>query len=139
MQTAFVFRVLAAVMISLLLARTLFAQDSPEPSAPDVLPLFAVEITTGANWEPDKPPKDQQFFREHSSNLKQLRDSGSLVMGARYSDKGLIILAAPDEASARAMMDQDPSMQAEVFKYQVHPFNVFYGGAVNTRTRRPQP
>jgi uncharacterized protein YciI len=92
----------------------------------------------GANWDPAKAPQDQQFFREHSANLKLLRDAGSLVMGARYSDKGLVVLAAQDEASARAMMDQDPSIKAEVFKYQVYPFNVFYGGTLNSAARRAE-
>lgn len=132
-----ILRVLASIAISIVLTNATFAQDPTEADAPKDLPLFAVEITIGANWDSDKPPQDQQFFREHSANLKQLRDSGSLVMGARYAETGLIILAAPDEASARAMMDQDQAMQAEVFKYQIHPFNVFYGGTVQPRARRP--
>ncbi len=100
------------------------------------LPLFAIEITVGQSWNQAKPAQEQQYFREHSANLKRLRDSGALVMGARYSDKGFILLAAKDEAHVRTMLDEDPSFKAEVFKYQVHPFNVFYGGTVNTRPRR---
>lgn len=57
-------------------------------------------------------------------------------MGARYSDVGLIILAAESEASARAMIDADPSMAAGTFKYEIHPFNVFYPGTVNARGRK---
>lgn len=99
--------------------------------------LFAVEITTGPKWDASKPALDQLHFREHSANLKRLRDAGHLVMGARYADKGLVVLAAQDEAQARALMDEDLSMQAQVFQYQLHPFNVFYGGTVAARPRRP--
>jgi hypothetical protein len=60
-------------------------------------------------------------------------------MGARYSDKGLVVLAAASAAGARAMMDEDPSIQAGVFKYQLHPFNVFYGGTVHARGRVAAP
>ncbi|MES2581968.1 MAG: hypothetical protein V4627_04575 [Pseudomonadota bacterium] len=38
--------------------------------------------------------------------------------------------------TTRAMMDEDLSMQAQVFQYQLHPFNVFYGGAVAPKPRR---
>ena len=94
------------------------AQGQPTTSPPNEAPLFAVEITVGAKWDSSKPAHEQQFFREHSSNLKRLRDSGALIVGARYSDKGLVVLTAQDEEQARAMMDEDPSMKAQVFRYQ---------------------
>ena len=100
------------------------------------LPLFAVEIKVGSKWDQSKPPQEQQYFREHSANLKRLRDAGTLIMGARYSDKGLVILAAQTEEEAKAMMDVDPSIKGDVFKYELHPFGVFYSGSVNQRPRR---
>jgi uncharacterized protein YciI len=57
-------------------------------------------------------------------------------MGGRYSDKGLVVLSAPSLADARAMMDQDPSIAAGVFAYEAHPFNIFYPGNVQPRSRR---
>ncbi len=100
------------------------------------LPLFAVEIKVGSKWDQSKLPQDQKYFREHSANLKRLRDAGNLIMGARYSDKGLVILAAQTEEEARAMLDVDPSIKGEVFKYELHPFVVFYSGSLNQRPRR---
>lgn len=116
-----------------LLAAAHAAWAQPQPSSVQAPLLFAVEIKTGPSWDAGKPPQDQAHFREHSANLKRLRDAGALVLGARYSDKGLIVLAASGEAEARAMMDEDPAMKAEVFKYELYPFNVFYGGTVNAR------
>lgn len=136
MPTTFVVRTLLVATLLLPASHAVWAQAQAAATAPAELPLFAVEITTGPKWDPGKPPQEQQFFREHSSNLKRLRDSGHLVMGARYSDKGLVVLAAQDEAGARALMEEDPSIKAEIFKVQIHPFNVFYGGAVSTRPRR---
>lgn len=98
--------------------------------------LYAVEIKTGPAWDSSKPPHEQQYFREHSANLKRLRDQGSLVLGARYSDKGLIVLRASSEQEAHAMMQHDPSVQNRIFAYELHEFNVFYGGTVQPKRRR---
>ncbi len=130
-------RALATAVLIASAASGVLAQDHQGTAAASDLPLFAVEITVGPNWDQSKPAQDQKFFREHSSNLKRLRDAGVLIIGARYSDKGLVLLAAKDDATARALMDEDPAMKAEVFKYQLHPLNVFYGGTVATRPRRP--
>jgi hypothetical protein len=48
-----------------------------------------------------------------------------------------VILAAADQAAAVAMLDGDPSFKAEVFRYEVHPLNVFYPGTLNARPRPP--
>lgn len=105
----------------------------PAEAAP---PLFAVQVRTGARWDAAKPPVEQAFFREHSAHLKKLRDAGHIVVGARYADVGLLVVAAPDEAAVRALMEEDPSMKAETFRFDIHPFNVFYGGTLQPRPRR---
>lgn len=102
-----------------------------------VMPLCAVEIKTGPAWDSTKPPHEQAYFREHSANLKTLRDQGSLVMGARYADKGLVVLQAATVQEAHALMQQDPAMQHRTFAYELHPFNVFYSGALSVRRRAP--
>lgn len=92
--------------------------------------LFAIEITVGPAWDASKPPNAQAFFQEHSANLRRLRESGHLVMGARYSDKGLVVVRAGSVEEVREMMAQDESIEAGTFKYEVHPFAVFYPGAI---------
>ena len=109
--------------------------SGPAAAAPD-LPLFAIEIKVGPRWDPSKAPQEQAFFREHSANLRRLRDNGSVVLGARYADKGLVVVAAASAEDARRMMDADPSVAAGTFVFEVHPFNVFYPGAVSLRPRR---
>lgn len=110
------------------------AQDAQAPSTDPL--LFAIEIRTGPKWDAARPASEQAHFREHSANLRKLRDAGNLVVGARYSDKGLVILSAASLADARAMMDADPSIAAGVFAYEAHPFNVFYPGTLQPRVRR---
>lgn len=131
----------ASVLVLACLSLVSWTSDAGEPAAApavDTLPLFAVQIRTGAKWDAAKAPQEQALFREHSANLKRLRDAGRLIVGARYSDVGLVILAAESEAHARAMMDEDPSFAAGTFRYEVHPFNVFYSGSVQARPARAE-
>ena len=88
--------------------------------------LFAVEIRIGPGWDADKAPAEQAFFREHSAQLRQLRNAGYIVMGARYSDVGLIVFRAASIEAIEELMRQDPSMEAGTFRFDVHPLNVFY-------------
>lgn len=97
--------------------------------------LFAVEIKVGPKWDNSKAPNEQAFFKEHSMNLQQLRKAGHIVMGARYSDIGLIIFSAKTADEVKAFMDEDPSMSAGTFQYAVHSFNVFYPGMVGTNKK----
>lgn len=112
------------------------AQDASEQVTPDEPSLFAVEIRIGKAWDPARPPQEQAYFREHSANLRRMRDAGILVVGARYSDIGLVIVSAATAADVRAQMDQDPAVSAGTFVYEVHPLAVFYPGELKARTRR---
>lgn len=130
------FKAVATALAFSAVATGALAQAASVPGAASELPLFAIEIKVGPKWDPSKPPQEQAFFREHSSNLRRMRETGLLVVGARYSDKGLVIVAAPTAAEVRAQMDQDPSIAAGTFVYEVHPFNVFYSGELKSRPRR---
>ncbi len=116
--------------------------QNPAPDAPASAPatrlLFAVEIKTGPAWVSSKPPQEQAFFREHSAHLRQLREAGVLVVGARYADKGLLVMAADSAAAARAAMEQDPSIRAGTFVFELHEFSVFYGGQLQPPPRPPR-
>ena len=112
------------------MAQTTVTADAAEAE----LELFAVEIKVGPNWDSSKAPSEQTFFKEHSANLKRLRDEGHIVMGARYSDIGLIIFSARSTEEVRILMEKDPSMTAGTFVYEVHAFNVFYSGLVQARS-----
>ena len=85
---------------------------------------------TGPKWDPAKAPGEQAFFREHSANLAKLRAAGSIVMGARYADVGLVVVSAANEADARKLFETDPSLAAGTFVLDVHRFSVFYPGTV---------
>lgn len=128
-----------AFVVSALLVATLnpaAGQPASAPSSTADQSLFAIEIKVGPKWDQARPPQEQVFFKEHSANLRRMRESGILVMGARYADKGLVIVAATNAAEARAQMEQDPSIAAGTFAFEVHPFSVFYAGELKPKARR---
>ena len=117
---------LALVMVCFLGGAVLAEESAAEES----LTWFAVQITVGPGWDQSIAPHEQAYFKEHSAHLAALRKAGHIVMGARYSDIGLLVVQAHSADDVRALMDEDPSMQAGTFKYEVHPMNVFYPGTV---------
>lgn len=96
--------------------------------------LFVVHFTTGAAWDAAKPPPQQKFFAEHSANLARLRREGRLLLGARYGDKGMIVLRADDEAAVHTQLASDPSIAAGTFAAQVDAFRPFMHGSTNYPT-----
>ncbi len=62
------------------------AQTNPTDS------LFIVIYTVGAAWDASKQPNEQLYFKEHSANLSALRKQGVIKAGARFADKGMIVL-----------------------------------------------
>ena len=106
---------------------TVSAQPAAAPAPTES--LFIVHFTTGAGWDAAKPPPQQKFFAEHSANLNRLRREGRLLIGARYGDKGMIVLRAADAAAVQAELAQDPSLEAGTFTAQVDAFRPFYHGS----------
>jgi uncharacterized protein YciI len=103
----------------------------PAASVPaPALRLFAVEIRTGPQWVSALPPGQQPLMREHSANLRKLREEGRIRVGARYGEVGLIVIEAATIDEARAWMDADPAMRAGVFRYEIHPLGVIFPGTL---------
>lgn len=121
---------LRALCVALVLSSASLVIASDEAAKSSATRLFAVEFKTGPAWNAAKPPNEQVYFKEHSANLKQLRDRGVLIVGARYADKGFIVLSAASADEASAMIKADPAVQHGTFVYELHEFKVFYPGTL---------
>jgi uncharacterized protein YciI len=121
-----IFRVMRSLIAWLILAS--FAVHAETPPAGEK--LFLVQFTVGDAWAKEKAPQEQAYFAEHSANLKRLRTEGKLLLGGRYSDKGILIVRGPSEEAVRADIDQDPSVVNHTFNAAVYPFGTFYDGCV---------
>lgn len=92
--------------------------------------LYIVTYTTGTSWDTSKSPQDQNFFKEHSANLSKLRKEGVIKMGARYGEKGVIIIAAPSLENAKEIIYKDEAVIHKLFQADVQKLNVFYYGCL---------
>jgi len=90
--------------------------------------LFIVTYTTGTAWDVAKQPQEQAWFKEHSANLSKLRKDGIIKAGARYADKGIIVVAAKTLTTAKEIIFADAAVINKLFVADVQKLNVFYDG-----------
>lgn len=110
-----------------LIAVVSFSQDSTDQNTDR---YFIILYSIGENWDTTKQAHEQLYFSEHSAHLSGLRKSGEITIGARFSEKGMIILSAKNEAEAKILTTKDPAIQNKVFKAEIHPFHPFYSGCL---------
>jgi hypothetical protein len=92
--------------------------------------LFIVTYTVGSLWNETKQPNDQLHFKEHSANLSNLRKEGIIKAGARYGDKGMIVIAAKSITKAREIILNDVAVINKLFTADIQKLNVFYEGCL---------
>lgn len=101
------------------------AQNAPASDS-----LFIVTYTTGPTWDASKPPGEQVHFKEHSANLGAMRKEGLIKFGARYADKGMIVVAAKSFAAAKERILADPGVVSGLFKATIDRLQPFYSGCI---------
>jgi len=73
--------------------------------------------------------EEQRRVGEHFAYLQELCREGVVHLAGRTQDSGpegmgLVLLSAPDEATARAQMEADPAVQHGVFQAALFPYRV---------------
>lgn len=91
---------------------------------------FVVLYTIGETWDTTRQYHEQKYFEDHSNYLSSLRKNKEIVMGARYSDTGMIIIEAKDEIEAKAIVNKDEAVKNKLFKAEVFLFEPFYSGCI---------
>jgi len=75
-------------------------------------------------------PTDEEsaVVEEHFGYLQALKGAGILILAGRTQENsqswGITIFEAPDEASARAVMETDPAVAAGVMSATLYPYAV---------------
>lgn len=92
--------------------------------------LYIVTYTTGSSWDHTKAPNDQPHFKEHSTRLGQLRKDGVIKFGARYGDKGSIVIATKNFQSAKEIINADAAVANKLFNADIQKLNIFYDGCL---------
>lgn len=116
---------LLGVVFSLAQAQSTAPQQTTQPKQ-----YFIAILSRGPEWIADKQANEQVGFKEHSANLQRLRSEKRIPIGGRYSDKGMVIVEAKDEAEARSLFDGDVMVQKKTFTLELHQFRPFYKGAI---------
>lgn len=107
---------------------TMYSQDALKQ---DPQKLFIVLYTIGENWDTTKQFSQQLYASEHSAHLSELIKTNKISIGARYSDTGMVILKAKDQTEAQKIIHEDLAIQNKIFRTEIHPFYVFYGGCID--------
>jgi hypothetical protein len=119
-------------LLALVSAAAVAQVQAPSPVAPSAVAapprLYAVRLSTGPAWDAAKSPNDQSGMKEHSANIARMRREGTLVLGARFGELGLLVLRVPDETAVRTQLAPDPTAANGVFKVQIDVFSPFAHG-----------
>jgi hypothetical protein len=92
-----------------------------------------VTYSTGSSWDISKSAKEQPYFREHSARLGQLRKDGVIRFGARYGDKGMIVIAAATFFNAKEIIFNDQAVINKLFSADVQKLSIFYDGCLERK------
>lgn len=98
--------------------------------AADTLQYYVVLYTIGQSWDTAKAYHEQAYFTEHSAYLSKLRKEKVIVMGARYSDTGMIVINAKNDRHASELVNADQAIRNKLFKAEVFLFEPFYKGCI---------
>ena len=91
---------------------------------------FIVIYTPGSAWNAAISPGEQLHFKTHSRHLQTLRTENKITLGARYADKGMIIITGENEGEIRSTIMSDSAVIDKIFTAEIYPYNVFYYGCL---------
>ncbi len=125
------------ILVTAVILATAIVSAEPSPPADR---LFIVHFSTGPAWAAGKAPQEQPRFGEHGANLARLRKEGRIALGARFAEKGMIVVRFPTEEAARAEIAADPGVMAGTFVFDIAELRTFYDGCLERRAAAtPQP
>ena len=123
-------KLLVLLAIALGISFSMVPTQSSPPQQATPKQYFIAIFSRGPEWVADKQANEQIGFKEHSANLQRLRTEKRIPIGGRYSDKGMVIVEAKDEAEARLLFESDVMVQKKTFTLELHQFRPFYKGAI---------
>lgn len=91
---------------------------------------YLVLYTPGSAWDFSKKPQEQAHFGSHSKMLSSLRKDGTIKIGGRYSDKGMLLLQSSSLQDARNIIYADSAVITKLFTVELYSFSAFYKGCI---------
>lgn len=95
--------------------------QSDTGNAAGSMPVYLVIFRPGPAWESGTPIKDLPL-RDHGRYMLELFKRGSLRYAGPFADDSgaAVVLAAEDDVAARALVEADPAVTAQLFSFQLH-------------------
>lgn len=85
-------------------------------------PLFALALAPGRAWKPGRPFSEQGLRPHFDYWMALFREGRIATAGPVGTDSGLVLLRAPDQAAAEAILAADPAIAAGIFTGTVRPY-----------------
>jgi uncharacterized protein YciI len=108
-------------MKTLIALLVLAAAQAPQPKQ------FLIRVERTVNDYNKATDEQKTAARAHFPYLLRLHAEGKIAFAGRVPDPkgmwGFMVVNAPDEASARAILDGDPAIKAGVYRGEVFPFD----------------
>lgn len=81
----------------------------------------------------ESTPDEDRIVTEHFRYLKRLAEEGVVLLAGRTlntdpSGFGIVIFEAESEEAARELVQNDPAVQASVFRAELFPYRVAIAG-----------
>jgi uncharacterized protein YciI len=88
-----------------------------------------VTMTHGPTWDPDVPRREQAEWDEHAAFMDALVADGTVVLGGPMGDVDLddvlVVFDAPDEATVRQRLADDPWTDRILTIKSVQPWTIW--------------
>ena len=116
------------LLLEILIVSVVHAQEHSSPAGADK--YFIVQYTPGSAWSKSKPANEQEYFKEHSTHLSELRKANHIDIGGRYENTLMLLVRAKTEEEAKFLVQDDPAVKNKLFKIELFPFNPVFNGCV---------
>ena len=81
------------------------------------------------NFAATMTDEERQVWSEHAERLQRLLDEGVLILAGPTLgsiNTGIAVIEAPDEAGARKIMDEDPTIARGFARGELRPFRASF-------------
>ncbi|HXI91078.1 MAG TPA: YciI family protein [Blastocatellia bacterium] len=81
-----------------------------------MMKTIVILLRPGAQWNPNKPVREQAYWDEHARFMDSLFEAGTVRLGGPFADGSgsMVILEAESVESAKAIFQNDPWAQQDV-------------------------
>jgi uncharacterized protein YciI len=98
--------------------------------------LLRIEPTRAGFTLQNMTPEEARLASQHVQYLNSLLESGKMTLAAQVFDPkglwGIVIVNAPDRDTARALLDADPMVKANMFRGEAVPVRILLQKPVET-------